>query len=67
MNNEGVTLLSRIASAKLNSKEWPDIGNCCLMAASGTRISFEIITQGGVMRSWVSAAHLSYTYMCNDN
>lgn len=32
MNNEGVTLLSRITSAKLNSKEWPDIGNCCLMA-----------------------------------
>lgn len=31
MKNEGVTLLSRIASAKLNSKEWPDIGNCCLM------------------------------------
>lgn len=54
MNNEGVTLLSRIASAKLNSKEWH--WKLC-----------EIITQGGVMRSWVSAAHLSYTYMCNDN
>lgn len=35
MKNEGVTLLSRITSAKLNSKEWPDIGNCVKLLHKG--------------------------------
>lgn len=43
MNNEGVILLFRIISVKLNFKKWFDIGNCCFMVVSGIRISFEII------------------------
>lgn len=31
MKNEGVILLFRIISVKLNFKEWFDIGNCCFM------------------------------------